>query len=173
MPDKKSFKDIHGKTRVGKFLKEKAPDLLKSMLELAGGVIPGAEGISDVLSGMIKTSTELDIENQQKALDLLKMDLDDISNARDMYKSTDHEMADNVAQRVIKWNLWIILIALVVEVAFVILVEDKVLIAIISSAVGGITTALLQERQQIINFFFGSSLGSKQKTLFEQNKLKI
>ena len=31
-------------------------------------------------------------------------------------------------------------------------------------AIGSFTTALLQERQQVINFFFGSSQGSKDKT---------
>ena len=35
--------------------------------------------------------------------------------------------------------------------------------AVISGAIGSVTTALLQERQQVINFFFGSSKGSKSK----------
>lgn len=82
---------------------------------------------------------------------------------RDMYKSTGHEMADEIATRVIKWNLWVVLLAVIIEIGAVLLLDDKVLIAVISGAIGSITTALLQERQQIINFFFGSSRGSKNK----------
>ena len=82
---------------------------------------------------------------------------------RNMYKSTDHELADFVAKRIINYNLWVIFLALVIEVLFVYFVDDKVLVAIISGAIGLITGALLQERQQVIGFLFGSSRGSKDK----------
>ena len=73
-------------------------------------------------------------------------------------------MADEIAKKVISWNLWVVFLAIAVEIATVVLIDDKVLIAVISGAIGGFTTALLQERQQVINFFFGSSLGSKNKS---------
>jgi len=79
-----------------------------------------------------------------------------------MYKA-ENKMADEIAKRVIVWNLWIVFLAIVIEILVVIYMQDKTLIAIISSAIGGLTTALLQERQQVINFFFGSSIGSKTK----------
>ena len=59
--------------------------------------------------------------------------------------------------------IWVVLFAVVIEIIAVIYIDDKVLIAIISGAIGSITTALLQERQQVIGFFFGSSKGSKDK----------
>jgi len=163
-PKKKTFKEVHGKTKIGMFLKEKGPNLLKTILGVAGGLVPGASGVTEAISNLITTSDELNAEEKAEALSLLQMDMQDLANARDMYKSTDHEMADYVAQRVITYNLWVVMAALVIEILCVMYLEDKVLIAIISGAVGGITTALLQERQQVINFFFGSSMGSKSKT---------
>ena len=56
------------------------------------------------------------------------------------------------------------MIAILIEIVSVMYIDDKVLIAIISGAIGSVTTALLQERQQVINFFFGSSRGSKSKS---------
>jgi hypothetical protein len=163
---KPTFKEIHDKTRVGMFLKDNAPDLLKTILGVAGSFIPGASGITDKISSLIKGSTELSEEQKVQAdayLTVLEIEMNDIASARDMYKTTDHEMADYVATRVINWNIWAVIGAVIIEIFTVIYLEDKVLIAIISGAIGGITTALLQERQQVINFFFGSSQGSKDK----------
>ena len=159
---KKTFKEIHGKGRLGMFLKDKGPDLLKTILGVAGGLIPGASGVADTISGLIKGS-DLPEDIKQEALDMWKMDLEDIQNARKMYMSTDHEMADEVARKVISYNLWVAMGAIVIEIFSVIYIDDKILIAIISSAIASFTTALLQERQQVINFFFGSSRGSKDK----------
>ena len=91
-------------------------------------------------------------------------ELKDVQSARNMYSSTDHDLADYVAKRVINYNLWVVLMAIVIEIISVIFINDKVLIAIISGAIGSATTALLQERQQVISFLFGSSRGSKEKT---------
>ena len=126
--------------------------------------MPGASGVTDAIGSLIKSSTELDTEQKEVALKLLKIDMQDLADARNMYKTTSHEMADRIANRVIVWNLWVVMIAIIIEIFAVIYMEDKVLIAIISGAVGGFTTALLQERQQVINFFFGSSQGSKDKS---------
>lgn len=167
MEDKKkpTFKEIHGKTKLGLFLQKTGPKLLKTILGVAGGLVPGASGVTDAIGSLIRSSDELDLEQKSKALDLLKMDMQDLADARDMYKSTDHTMADKVAERVINYNLWVVMAALIIEIICVIVIDDKVLIAIISGAVGSITTALLQERQQVINFFFGSSQGSKDKSI--------
>lgn len=87
-----------------------------------------------------------------------------------MEDKTEEEarMSAEIARRVIKYNLWVVLLALAVEVACVIFMDEKSLIAIISAAIGAIIQALLQERQQVINFFYGSSMGSKTK----ERKLK-
>lgn len=158
------YKDKNGTTKVGDFLrgvKDVAPDILN----LAGN-ITGIE-VLGVLGDKIKGSDTLTPIEKETALHLLEMDmaeLKDVQSARNMYSSTDHDLADYVAKRVINYNLWVVLIAIIIEIISVIFIDDKVLIAIISGAIGSATTALLQERQQVISFLFGSSRGSKEKT---------
>ena len=152
------FKEENGKTRIGMFLKKTAPHLL----DVVGDIIPDA-GVLGIIKNVILYDKTISQDDKDEALELLKMDLEDIKSARLMYQETRHVMADDIAKRVIKWNLVGVAIAIIVEVGSVMVIDDKVLIAIISGAIGGVTTALLQERQQIINFFFGSSRGSKEK----------
>lgn len=154
-------KERTGKTRVGKFLGtlgNVAPDIIA----LAGDLT--SIGVLEKLGEAIKKDDGLSPIEKESALDLLSLDISEMKNARDMYKNTDHKMADKIADRVITWNLWVVMVAILIEIVAVIYIDDKVLIAIISGAIGSVTTALLQERQQVINFFFGSSRGSKQKS---------
>ena len=111
---------------------------------------------------LIKKDDDISVEQEKEAYKLIELDYQDRAGAREMYKA-ENKMADEIAKRVIVWNLWIVFLAIVIEILVVIYMQEKTLIAIISSAIGGLTTALLQERQQVINFFFGSSIGSKTK----------
>ena len=157
---KKSYKEIHGVTRVGSFLSKIKGVVLPTVLDAVGlGDIAGALGIIN------KSHSNAGLTNEEvdEFIRLYELDLKDLAGARDMYKSTDHEVADFVAKRVINYNLWVVLVSIVLEVTSVIYIEDKVLIAIISGAVGSFATSLLQERQQVIGFFFGASRVSNQE----------
>jgi hypothetical protein len=147
-------------TEAGKFLRALTKKVLPNVLEaVVGGDLAKAIGIisnDPENAGLSKNEAE-------EFFRLVELDLKEMANVRDMYKNTDHSVADFVAKKVINFNLWVVLGAILIEVLSVIYINDKVLIAIISGAVGGVVTALLQERQQIINFFFGSSMGSKNK----------
>ena len=147
-------------TEAGKFLRTLTKKVLPNVLEaVVGGDLAKAIGIisnDPENAGLSKNEAE-------EFFRLVELDLKEMANVRDMYKNTDHSVADFVAKKVINFNLWVVLGAILIEVLSVIYINDKVLIAIISGAVGGVVTALLQERQQIINFFFGSSMGSKNK----------
>lgn len=157
----KAIKNGGSGTRVGNWLREIGrSDILEKAISIVGDVATG-----DVL-GAVKTLIDKDEgitpEQQEQAYNLIELDYQDRASAREMYKD-ENQMADEIAKRVIVWNLWIVFLAIVIEILVVIYMQDKTLIAIISSAIGGLTTALLQERQQVINFFFGSSIGSKNK----------
>ena len=147
-------------SRAGKFLRTLTKKVLPNVLEaVVGGDLAKAIGIisnDPENAGLSKNEAE-------EFFRLVELDLKEMANVRDMYKNTDHSVADFVAKKVINFNLWVVLGAILIEVLSVLYINDKVLIAIISGAVGGVVTALLQERQQIINFFFGSSMGSKNK----------
>jgi hypothetical protein len=63
MPDKKKFSE----TKVGKFLKEKAPSILNTV----GDVLPN-NGVLGIVKNLISTSEELSPEDKKIALDHVK-----------------------------------------------------------------------------------------------------
>ena len=99
------------------------------------------------------------VEDYQKDLD---RHLENTKDARAMYQNTDNETAYLIANKIIKENLWILLGLVLVQVAVVMFVHGQVA-AVITGVVGTITGALINERNTVVNFFFGSSKGSKDK----------
>ena len=150
-------------TRIGNWLREIGrSDILEKAVNMVGDITTG--DYLGAIKTLIKKDPDISPEQEKEANRLIELDYADRKDARDMYKVTDHKMADQIAKRIIIYNLWVVILVTMIEIACVIFIDDKVLIAIISAAVGSITTALLQERQQVINFYFGSSAGSKKKT---------
>jgi len=85
------------------------------------------------------------------------------SKAHETYQ-VNHGMADSVAKQIIDRNLPIIGLLVIVNVSLVYFMSDKPsLIAIASNIIGVAIANLFNERQAIVNFFFGSSIGSKIK----------
>ena len=149
------------RTGIGKFLASVKHKIAPTVLEAVGvGDLGRAIGIISE----DPNNAGLTQEEANEFFKLIELELKDMDSARKMYSSADNTTANFIAKRVINFNLWVVVLAIVIEILTVVYMTDKTLIAIISSAVGAFTTALLQERQQVINFFFGSSLGSKKKT---------
>ena len=154
---KKPFKE----TKIGAFLSSVAPTLIDTI----GEVFPPAK----FLKAFITDTPDLSPEDKSEALALLKdyeqEELDarlaDVASAREMYKQKS-DKADDIAKLVMRWNLPVI-VALVVINILATMYLDKVLIAVIANVVGMVLQSLINERQTLINFFFGSSEGSKRK----------
>lgn len=92
-----------------------------------------------------------------------QMQLDNTNAARDMYK-VNPEQASKVAENIMKYNLVIVFLLVIINVIAVNhLKDDAAILAIVSNFIGIVMMALLQERQAVVNFFFGSSMGSKNK----------
>ena len=152
-------------------IKSVAPEVLDGATDLLATAFPALAPVNNLVDkalACVKDKGDSGAAAQimgarDSYMEELELFYKDMASARDMYQSTDHDMADKIADRVITYNLWVVLFAVVIEIIAVIYIDDKVLIAIISGAIGSITTALLQERQQVIGFFFGSSKGSKDK----------
>lgn len=88
---------------------------------------------------------------------------EDRKGARESYK-VHHEQADRVAQAIMARNLPTVFLLVLVNIGSVIWLKDEgEIIAIISNIIGIVIGQLLAERQSVIGFFFGSSLGSKMK----------
>jgi hypothetical protein len=71
-------------------------------------------------------------------------------------------MADDIAEKIINWNLWLLLVLVIVQVLVIMFVDGQIA-AVVTGVVGTITGALINERNTVVNFFFGSSKGSKDK----------
>lgn len=101
------------------------------------------------------------IDNEHE---LTKVYLEDVKSARAMYSNTDHKMADDIASKIIKYNVWFIIILLLANVAVPLYIPDTGTVALISSLIGASVSYLWNERAVVIAFFFGSSKSSKDKT---------
>lgn len=87
------------------------------------------------------------------------------NKAHETYQSKS-DMANDIATQIINRNLPIIALLVVINVALVYLMKDNsALIAIASNIIGVAIGNLFNERQAIVNFFFGSSIGSKDKSI--------
>lgn len=100
------------------------------------------------------------VELQRNELD--KLYLEDRKDARVMY--THHnEQADLIANRITTWNVLYILLLVAVNCAVVYYIPSGELIAIASNLIGMVIKSLLDQVQSVTGFYFGSSLGSKNK----------
>ena len=100
-------------------------------------------------------------------------DLQNIVSARDMYK-VQNRTADIIANKIINENLWMIIILVIINALAIVFMPAalQTAVGVISNLIGIVIGKLLTERQAVINFFFGSSFGSKVKdaTIAQQNE---
>lgn len=89
------------------------------------------------------------------------------NSAHDSYK-VHHQATDDLSRQIMRDNLIIIGILVVVQVMAIMYIPDVALVASVSALVGAIVNSLLAERQSVVNFRFGSSIGSKLKSLFKE-----
>jgi hypothetical protein len=94
----------------------------------------------------------------------------DRQNARAMHNQHP-EQADEIANRIMKYNLPYILFLLVANcLAMFFLREFSAILAIISNLIGMTLKSLFDERNCVTGFYFGSSMGSKNKDVNNQFK---
>lgn len=149
------------------FGKEDSADVADRVL----GVASAVTGIKDPeqAAEAIKQSPELQIQLREIALKdkwmQERIDLDNVKDARSMY-ATNHKSADDIGKHVIKYNLPLALLIFVGNIgALALFKENSEILLIVGNMTGFLLNSLLKERQDIINFYFGSSLGSKIKEL--------
>lgn len=178
MKDKRRFKE----TGFGKFCKTIAndiPSIAGDVLEIATSGNPIGTTIAKVgelLQGQADKNTlaktalaELERKTQDWELEVYRAESEDRARASKSYLDKN-EMADNIAESIIKKNLLFIALLLIFNILFnflsTILIEDKTIAvsigATIATAIGTVVGSLLQERNQVVGFFFGSSLKSKE-----------
>jgi hypothetical protein len=156
---------------------QKVGELLKSKAE-------NDEAAKVALVEFEQFKMEWEKEMFQLDIEAFKAGADDRKSAREKYIQADRTMADDIARRIISNNLTFIFILLMVQVIVTIFsvfaadqfIADKQMAVTIGSSLGSIVGAaigtvigsLLQERNQVVGFHFGSSMGSRHKDLARQ-----
>lgn len=170
---------------LGKTIGEVAPMLGTLLAPATGGAsvaigamvssVLGVENTPEAVEAELRTNPdallklkELELKEadalRKQVIDLAQMENEKYKTAHSSYQ-VKNDMADKVALQIITSNLPLIGLLVVLNVSIVYLMEDNAtLIAIASNVIGVAIGNLFSERQAIVNFFFGSSLGSKQKS---------
>lgn len=165
---------------IASMLADKGLDLLSRAID--GGAEKAKEFIED------KTGISLDVNKGLTSDEILKLKEFEASNeiklkslalenkkednrhqeakyseAHETYRAKN-DMSDEIAKQIIGRNLPLIGILVTVNIILVYFLQDNAsLIAIASNIIGVAIGNLFNERQAIVNFFFGSSISSKTK----------
>jgi hypothetical protein len=104
-------------------------------------------------------------ENPELALEFHKALMADRANARDTYK-VHNEASDRIAHGIMQYNIWIVCALVLADVvACIFLADHAAVLTVVSTSTGFVIQSLLKERQDVTGFFYGSSIGSKMKTM--------
>lgn len=147
------YKEEHGKTRVGNFLKNTAPHIL----DIIGDVLPDT-GALGIVKNLIDKDDTLSPQQKAEAINLLKIDLENTKDARDLQKVA-LQQNDIFSKRFVYYlaTFWSVIGATYLFMAtFTTVVNPKMADTVLGFLLGTIVAT-------IINFFFGSSQGSKDK----------
>jgi hypothetical protein len=151
-------------------VKDKVEDV--DVIGVAGKALTGNIGgaIGDLMTGLSGSASpeaesllnELKMRQMEFEKEMYALEVEDRKSARDMYVNAEHSQANKIADNVMRFNL-IVICAMVCIQVLVIMYIDGQIAAVITGIVGTITGALINERNTVVNFFFGSSQGSKDK----------
>jgi hypothetical protein len=146
----------------------------KKVIDIAVAV-SGASNPSDVVDILTRDpvkAAQVAEAIRADEMELTRLAYEDLRDARKTYREADHSQADKIAEHVIRWNAPLVGMLLSLYGAAYMFVKDAAAAQAIGALLGGSITALWGERQAVIGFFFGSSLGSKDKSQTIQNLSK-
>ena len=153
------LKDTFGGTPSGK--------AAKRMIELAQAATGAGspEEIELHIRNDVEAKMDARRELQRHEQELTQLHLADVRDARAMYSNSKSksDMADKLANRIMSWNLPAIVALVAGNCAVVYTIENPTIAVALGNIIGASITYLWQERQQVVGFFFGSSVGSKDK----------
>jgi hypothetical protein len=136
--------------------------------DVVGGASPG-ETIARIQSNA-ETVKKLRTLIVQQENELVRLNAEDTQDARALYELRPTQ-ANAVARHIMRYNLPAIVGLLVSNAAAVYYIEDPAVAVAIGNMIGASISYMWQERQQVVGFFFGSSLGSKEKSQVINSKM--
>mgnify|MGYP003644846402 CR=1 FL=1 len=140
-----AYKEENGKTRVGAFLQDYAPHIL----DIVGDVLP-SNGALGIVKNLIEKDDKMAAIDKEDALEILRLDLEDVKSARDMQK-TALQQDDLFSKRFIYYlaAFWSIIgSTYFFMVTFSTVSNEKMADIILGFLLGSIVGVM-------VNFFFG------------------
>jgi len=148
------YKEEHGTTKVGDFLRKAAPHILKTV----GTILPD-QGALGVIKNLISSDKEMSATDKLEALRLLELDVENTKDARAMQVAALNQ-EDLFSKRFVYYlaGFWsVITVLYIFMTTFLEVKNERVADTVLGFLLGTIVAT-------IINYFFGSSKGSKDKT---------
>ena len=150
---------------IGWIAGDKAESAAQKVADMATS-LTGTSSVDEAVNAM-KNNPETAIEFKRMVLDskneLDRLYLADRANAREMH-GKHPEQADKIANRITVWNVPYVILMVVINCLVVFFLKDNVaLVAIASNVIGMVIKSLLDQMQSVTGFYFGSSMGSKEK----------
>lgn len=167
MEEKKSkFKD---------FLKRLAgniPEIASDITEVALSPNPIGAGLLKIKERLMEKKetderyrlalAEFEKNERDWQKEVFALEMEDKKDARLTYREKN-EMADQIAKQVMRWNLIIAMALVIANIGVSIYIAQPAIIALASNVIGILLAQVIRERGTLMDFFFGSSLGSKTK----------
>ena len=152
-----------------RFADQPSAEAAARMVDLATSVT----GASDPREAIRKISSDLEARDRARAAlleweqELVRLQLADVDSARALYQraneSAEPRQADRIARQIMSWNLPAIVGLVGANCAAVYYISNATVAVALGNVIGASITYLWNERSQVVGFFFGSSLGSKDK----------
>ena len=150
--DKKKFKD----TAVGKFIKEKAPQVLDAV----GDVLPD-KGVFGIVKNIISKDDSIPQEVKQEMMQLLELELNDLADARK--RESDIAASENapLLNKIVSPILALVIVGLTFILFY--MVMFKKITAVEKDILVYVLGALTSYVGMVLSYYFGSSNGSRIK----------
>jgi hypothetical protein len=134
----------------------------KAVAETLFDAAKKATGIDDAEQALkaVESSPEFFIKQQDNIVAMLQSELKDVQHARE---HNNDEVTKNLSYVVMYLNPLLIGLGVYAFIYVMQLDLSKDVSMALSALIGGIINQLMQERQQVMNYRFGSAIGSKLK----------